>query len=64
MQKLLLDRLTPSMELAYDVVNAAGAVLASTGQKTDEALLRRFELAGIAKVMVRDNLVPGADMGL
>ena len=51
------------MVLANDVTTADGKVLASAGALVDDAMLRRFDLAGIAKCVVRGKPVPGADMG-
>ena len=63
MQKISLSQAKAGMMLASDVTTADGKVLASAGSPVDEAMLRRFELAGIAKFVIRGKPVPGADMG-
>jgi hypothetical protein len=63
MQKISLSQAKVGMMLASDVMTADGKVLASAGSSVDEAMLRRLDLAGIAKFVVRGKPVPGADMG-
>jgi len=63
MQKISLSQAVAGMVLASDVTMADGNVLASAGSPVDDAMLRRLELAGVAKLVVRGKPVPGADMG-
>ena len=63
MQKISLSQAKVGMVLASDVMTADGKVLASAGSSVDDAMLRRLDLAGIAKFVVRGKPVPGADMG-
>lgn len=63
MQKISLAQVTPGMMLAYEVTSPAGMVLADAGAEVDADMLRRLEIAGVTKLVVRGNPVPGADMG-
>jgi len=63
MQKISLSQAGVGMIVANDVMSVDGNVLASAGSSVDAAMLRRLELAGIAKFVVRGKPVPGADMG-
>jgi hypothetical protein len=63
MQKISLDQARAGMVLANDATTADGKVLASADSPLDDALLRRLELAGVAKLVVYGKSVPGADMG-
>jgi len=63
MQKISLNQARVGMVLASDVVTADGKVLAIAGSPMDDAMLRRLDLAGVAKFVVQGKPVPGADMG-
>jgi HD-like signal output (HDOD) protein len=63
MQKIPLHQATVGMVLAYGVMSADGTILAPVDSPVDGAMLRRLELAGVTKLVVRGKPVPGADMG-
>ena len=63
MQKISLDQASAGMVLGVDVITSNGRVLASVGTPVDDAMLRRFALAGVMKLVVQGKPVPGADMG-
>ena len=63
MQKISLSQAKAGMVLASDVLTADGKALASAGSPVDDAMLRRLDLAGVTKFVVRGKPVPGADMG-
>ena len=63
MQKISLSQAKVGMVLASDVLTADGKALASAGSSVDDTMLRRLDLAGITKLVVRGKPVPGADMG-
>ena len=63
MQKISLSQARAGMVLASDVTTADGKVLASAGSPVDDAVLRRLDLAGISKFVIKGKPVPGADMG-
>ena len=63
MQKIPLNQVKAGMVLACDVTAKDGRVLASADSPVDDALLRRFELAGIVKLVVQGKPVPEAGMG-
>jgi hypothetical protein len=63
MQKIPIDKVAPGMVLAYDVETSGGKILASADSTVDSGLLRRLQMAGVAKIMVQGKPVPGADVG-
>ncbi len=63
MQKIPLAQAAPGMILGCDIVAAGGQVLALADSEVTPAVLRRLELAGIAKLVVQGKPVPGANMG-
>jgi hypothetical protein len=63
MQKIPLNQARAGMLLANDVVTADGKVLASANAPVDDTMLRRLDLAGVVKLVVQGNPVPGANMG-
>ena len=63
MQKIPLVQAKAGMRLAVDVMTADGRVLVPAGAVVDDAMLRRLDLASVAKIVVTGKQVPGADMG-
>ena len=63
MQKISLNQAKTGMVLAHDVLTADGRVLASADSPVDDAMLRRFDLAGVVHLVVQGRPVPGANMG-
>ena len=63
MQKILLSQAKAGMTLASDAMTANGKVLIPADTSLDDAMLRRLEHAGLAKLVVKGKPVPGADMG-
>jgi hypothetical protein len=62
MQKIPLDQARAGMVLVYGVITDDGKVLAPADSSVDNAMLRRLELAGVAKLVVQGKSVPGAGM--
>jgi hypothetical protein len=63
MQKIPLSQTEVGMVLAGDVTATDGKVLGRAGSAVDDAMLRRFALAGVKKLVVQGKPVPGAGMG-
>ena len=63
MQKIPLNQAKAGMVLASDVATPDGRVLASADMPVDDTMLRRLDLAGVAKLVVQGKPVPGANMG-
>ena len=63
MQKITLQQAFAGLVLANDVTSPEGKILAPVDSTLDSAVLRRLELAGIAKIVVQGKPVPDASMG-
>ncbi|MEG2171887.1 MAG: hypothetical protein RRY29_01350 [Desulfovibrionaceae bacterium] len=63
MQKIPLDSLKTGMVIGDDVINPQGILLAYANSTVDEAMVRRFFMAGVDEVIVMGKHVPGFDIG-